>query len=202
MTFNLLCFYCYIIFSASGCQVNSDPAPGRSPGPPLGTVDYNTNNHPPPYTDINLEQTTQANGTLFELNENANNSELSNKQQQQQQNEEKLIKSSIKLKTFINQINNSKFNNQRKNSENLRSESDRYKHCKSVDTYVGDEEKIVKIGRGNDEKNSVPIEFDVLHNLFDTQRGLINGLIYTGECFTIFFSVRFHSVSCTTIGIS
>lgn len=171
MTLNLLCFYCYIIFSASGCQVNSDPAPGRSPGPPIGNVD---NSHA--YDNINLEQTIQNNGT-FEFNENANNSELSNKQQ----NEEKIIKSSNKLKTFINQINISKFNNQRKNPENLRSESDKNIHCKSVDTYVGGEEKIVKVERGNDEKVSVPIKFEVIHDLFDTQRGLVNGLIYTGE---------------------
>lgn len=184
MTLNLLCFYCYIIFSASGCQVNSDPAPGRSPGPP--NVDFNQ-----AYNNINLEQTIQVNNGTFESNENANNSELSNKQQ----NEEKLIKSSNKLKTFINHINNSKFNNQKKNSENLRSESDKYKHCKSVSTYVDDEEKIVKLGRGNDEKNSVPIKFDVIHDLFDTQRGLINGLIYTGESLHIFnFFVLFRPI--------
>lgn len=176
MTLNLVCFYCYIIFSASGCQVNGDPAPGRSPGPPIENVDTNH-----AYTNINLEQTSQHNGT-FEFNDNANNTELSNKQQ----SEEKIIKSSNKLKTFINQINISKFNNQRKNSENLRSESDKNKHCKSSDTYVGGEEKIVQVERGNDEKNSVPIKFDVIHDLFDTQRGLINGLIYTGESFHIF----------------
>lgn len=182
MTFNLnlLCFYCYIIFSASGCQVNGDPAPGRSPGPPIENVG---NSHA--LNNVHLEQTIQDNGTA-EFNENANNhSELSNKQQ----SEEKIIKSSNKLKTFINQINISKFNNQRKNSEILRSESDKYKHCQSVDTYVGGEEKIVKVERGNDEKISVPIKLDVIHDLFDTQRGLVNGLIYTGESFTPYFFV-------------
>lgn len=176
MTLNLLCFYCYIIFSASGCQVNGDPAPGRSPGPPNGNVG---NNHV--YNNLNVEQTIQNNGT-FEFNENVNNSESSNKQQ----SEEKIIKSSNKLKTFINQINISKFNNQRKNPESLRSESDKSKQCKSVDTYASAEEKIVKVERGIDEKISVPIQFDVIHDLFDTQRGLVNGLIYTGESFRTF----------------
>lgn len=177
MTLNLLCFYCYIIFSASGCQVNADPAPGRSPGPP--PVENVGNSHA--YNNMNLEQTIRVNGTI-EFNENANNSELSNKQK----NEEKIIKSSNKLKSFINQINIAKFNNQRKNSDNLRSESDKNKHCQNVDTYIGDEEKIVKIERGNDEKISVPINLDVIHDLFDTQHGLINGLIYTGESLHIF----------------
>ncbi|XP_037027805.1 uncharacterized protein LOC119068348 isoform X6 [Bradysia coprophila] len=171
MTLNLLCFYCYIIFSATGCQVNSDPAPGRSPGPPIGNVD-NTN----AYANINPNQTLQDNGT-FEFNENVNSSESSNKQQ----NEDKIIKSSTKLKTFINQINSAKFNNQKKNLESSRSVvSDKNKHCKRVDTYIGgDEEKIVSIERGNDETVTVPIKFDVIHDLFDTQRGLVNGLIYT-----------------------
>lgn len=184
MTLNLLCFYCYIIFSASGCQVNGDPAPGRSPGPPNGNVG---NDHSYAYNNVNVERSIQDNGT-FEFNANANNSDISNKQQ----SEEKIIKSSNKLKTFINQINISKFNNQRKNSENLRSESDKNKHCKSVETYVGGEEKIVKVERGNDEKISVPIKFDVIHDLFDTERGLINGLIYTGESLHIFVFTFFY----------
>lgn len=174
MTLNLLCLYCYIIFSATGCQVNSDPAPGRSPGPPPIESVGNA------YTSIDSNQTMHDNGT-FDLSDNVNSSELSNKQQQQT-TEEKIIKSSNKLKTFINQINTSKFNNQKKNLESLRSESDRNKHCKRVDAYVGgggDEEKIVHVERGNDD--TVPIKFDVIHDLFDTQRGLINGLIYTGE---------------------
>lgn len=174
-----LLLYCYIIFSASGCQVNGDPAPGRSPGPPIGNVDTSH-----AFSKINLEQTMQNNGT-FEFNENANNTDLSNIQQS---SEEKIIKSSNKLKTFINQINISKFNNQRKSSENLRSESDKNIHCKSVDAYVDGEEKIVQVERGNDEKISVPIKFDVIHDLFDTQRGLINGLIYTGESSQFIFS--------------
>lgn len=181
MTLNLLCFYCYIIFSASGCQVNGDPAPGRSPGPPIGNIGQD---HLNAYNNLNVEQTIQDNGTI-EYNANSNNSEQSNKEQ----NEEKIIKSSNKLKSFINQINISKFNNQRKTSENLRSESDKNKHCKSADTYIGNEEKIVKVERGNDEKNSIPIKFDVIHDLFDTQRGLVNGLIYTGESFHIFIEL-------------
>lgn len=173
MTLNLLCFYCYIIFSAIGCQVNSDPAPGRSPGPPsIGNIGNGNE-----YTNINPNQTLHDNGT-FEFNESGNSSELSNKQQ----SEEKIIKSSNKLKTFINQINTSKFNNQKKNLESSRSESDKNKHCKRVDAYVGgDKEKIVSIEGRNDETVSHPIKFDVIHDLFDTQRGLINGLIYTGE---------------------
>ncbi|KAJ6638368.1 Galactose-specific lectin nattectin, partial [Pseudolycoriella hygida] len=159
-----------------GCQaVNGDPAPGRSPGPPSPHTGNADSKHA--YNNLSFDQMIQENGT-FEFNENgehANSSELSNTQQ----NEEKIIKTSNKIKTFINQINNSKFNNQRKNSENLRSESDKNKYCKSVDIYVGGEEKIVKIDRGNDEEVSVPIKFDVIHDLFDTQRGLLSGLMYT-----------------------
>lgn len=156
--------------------MNGDPAPGRSPGPPIENVG---NGHA--LNNMHIEQTIQDNNGTAEFNENANNhSELSNKQH----SEDKIIKSSNKLKSFINQINISKFNNQRKNSEILRSESDKYKHCQSDTTYVGGEEKIVKVERGNDEKISVPIKLDVIHDLFDTQRGLVNGLIYTGESFT------------------
>ena len=160
-----------ILIFVVGCMVlgalgraNTDPAPGRSPGPPAGMVNINENTHhvveDEPSSSILLTKDEELTSYFDSSNDVINNNE-------------EIIDERPTLKTILD-----------KNDNKLKMVDDKDKkrnRCAyNLNDYLKSTDKIVKRTE-SDGENIDELHIDVTHDAFDTRNGLIPGIIYKGK---------------------
>lgn len=151
-----------------------DPAPGRSPGPPLKFFDEQSERKTTPIfydpftIDVSHEVEADRRTTYEEHQGNRHtNAPQINGVENSKNHDETLVVSETKTPCM-----------------------QRHKGVINHNEYVKRDEKIVQIqnsNRGNDDETGDIVEFDVIHDVFDTtNEPLIAGIVYTGKFFLTF----------------
>lgn len=187
---------CVILYVTCG-QINGDPAPGRSPGPPAVDV---LQSQDAIYSDDNNKLTNSTDKssivlskqTTVRLNINRTAENLSNNDvlPDGMDDHEAKVRFSYEGKTFSDIIDNVSDTTAKLNSlppQNSSKFNDNIQRCNNARNYILSTDKIIKVAVDSNDalhsshKRTVPIRIDVTHDLFDTHDGLVNKIVYIGE---------------------
>lgn len=191
MTTSVVIVYCVaLLFTAVRSQISSDPAPGRSPGPP--------SLRPFIVTDDEIKQ--PVNTVKSDIYESSNVNEFRNDLTSDQNSDKqkgltdiKYVKSgekpTVPVKSDLNKpvtMNSNK--------------SDMFVSCQTIDQYKNLGNKVIVHESVALEKDiKIPFSVDVTHHIFNTENGMINGLIYTGKSrFFVMYQIYIYSVDTHT----
>lgn len=193
----LVCLCFCVIFCTIGGQINGDPAPGRSPGPPV--YDYDEPNHRQ-FQNNDTKRKTDDNddddllpslstNKLIKIikNETDTSGEISNNNILLEDNDWRHQQQLSNGQDGFATVSDSSHNRNVSSDEVIRqvrplpNKSETIKCKSSAEAYMLPEEKIINTNEFIN--NGLPIKVHVKHDLFETAPGLVNKILYTGEFF-------------------
>lgn len=190
-----------VILCATGGQLNGDPAPGRSPGPPAHPSTTHTKSIPATLQIIaNATAATQLqiNDVLFDANDDVNKIGRNDNQptdavpavpNSARTGNHKLVRNINNVTNVVRPVDEAMFL--------VRDQTDRpagRKSCNSANT-LGDylnrtrahNQKVLNVERaartniGAGQLSSSSVWVDVTHDVFDVAHGLVNNIVYMGK---------------------
>lgn len=194
---NLLLKLCLCVILCVTCgQINGDPAPGRSPGPPALDAGV-LQSQDDVYSDDTIKLTNSSDKASIVLSEqstiqvniNRTDGKISNNDVLPDDQEAK-VRFSYEGKTFSDIIDNVSDPNLMLKSlphSNSSKVHENVLRCNNARNYLLSTDKIIKVAVDTSDalpsqhKKAVPIKIDVTHDLFDTHDGLVTKIVYIGE---------------------
>lgn len=191
----LLFSLCICIILCMTCgQINGDPAPGRSPGPPTGGAAMLQSQDAVHSDDtITLTNRTDKSSIVLpkpstiRLNLNRTAEKISNNDvlPDGMEDHEAKVRFSYEGKSYSDIIDNISDTTVKQNSvpqPNSSKVTDNVLRCNTARNYILTDKTIkVAVDTNDAHKRTVPIRIDVAHDLFDAHDGLVNKIVYTGE---------------------